>query len=236
MTDPAPRAGALFAGYLGLDLAVSALFGARLAWYSEIDDGACAILRHRAPDVPNVGDVTRVDWTALTPVEILAGGSPCQDLSHAGKRAGMTEGTRSNLWVAMREGIAQIRPPIVVWENVRGALSAEADSELVVRAGLLDRVRRRGGQPVLRAAGRVVGDLADLGYDTRWIGLPASRIGAPHGRFRVFLLGTLADAPRLLREDESWSSDERRALVRAWSGAGGRAGAGHPPAGVLQLG
>jgi DNA (cytosine-5)-methyltransferase 1 len=97
---------------------------------SDIDKGACKILAHRFPGVPNLGDITTVDWSQVEPVDVLTGGSPCQDLSHAGKRAGMTEGTRSNLWVAMREAIAQLRPGLVVWENVRGAYSAEADSEL----------------------------------------------------------------------------------------------------------
>jgi DNA (cytosine-5)-methyltransferase 1 len=100
----------------------------------------------------------------------------------------MTEGTRSNLWVAMREAIAQLRPRIVVWENVRGAYSAAADSALESEPGLLDRVRRRDGEPVLRALGRVLGDLSDLGYVGGWHGLRAADVGAPHGRFRVFVV------------------------------------------------
>ena len=185
-----PRIGALFAGYGGLDMAVQDVFGGELAWYSEIDKGALKILGHRFPAVPNVGDVTTADWSQVEPVDILTGGSPCQDLSHAGKRQGMTEGTRSNLWVAMREAIAQLRPSTVIWENVRGAYSAEATSDLVTRPGLLDTVRHRRGEPVLRALGRVLGDLSDLGYDTSWHGLRAADVGAPHGRFRVFVVAT----------------------------------------------
>lgn len=178
------KVGALFAGYLGLDMAVQQVLpDAELAWVSEIDKGACKILDHRAPSVPNLGDITKVDWTQVEPVDILTGGSPCQDLSHAGKRAGMTEGTRSNLWVAMREAIAILRPSLVVWENVRGAYSAAADSAVESCAGCV------GDGPAvhLRALGRVLGDLSDLGYDAQWHGLRAADVGAPHGRFRVFV-------------------------------------------------
>ncbi len=130
--------------------------------------------------------MTRIDWAGIEPVDIIAGGTPCQDLSGAGRRAGMTEGTRSNLWVQMREAIAVIRPRFVVWENVRGAYSAYAVSEVESETGLL------GGygpdRPALRALGRVLGDLSDLGYDTQWVGVRAADVGAPHGRFRVFVL------------------------------------------------
>lgn len=64
-------------------------------------------------------DITAIDWAAVEPVDIIIGGTPCQDLSAAGRRAGMTEGTRSNLWVHMREAIATIHPRIVVWESSR---------------------------------------------------------------------------------------------------------------------
>jgi DNA (cytosine-5)-methyltransferase 1 len=196
-----PRIGALFAGYGGLDMAVSEVFGGEMAWCSEIDKGALKILGHRFPDVPNVGSVTEADWSQVEPVDILTGGSPCQDLSHAGRRAGMTDGTRSNLWVAMREAIAQLRPSIVVWENVRGAYSAGADSALEFCPGCMGDAWDRG--PVLRALGRVLGDLSDLGYDARWHGLRAADIGAPHGRFRVFVVAT--DAERGGRD--GWTRD-----------------------------
>ena len=180
------RIGSLFSGYGGLDMAVEQVFGATTAWVSDIDKGARKILAHRYPDVPNLGDITSIDWAAVEPVDIITGGSPCQDLSNAGKRSGMTEGTRSNLWVAMREAIAQLKPSIVVWENVRGAYSATADSDLEPCAGCMGDPADRG--PVLRALGRVLGDLSDLGYDTQWHGLRAADVGACHARFRVFVL------------------------------------------------
>ena len=138
----------------------------------------------------------------------------CQDLSVAGPRDGMTEGTRSNLWVNMREAIAVLRPKIVCWENVRGALSAKAASyprEEVAESGTEDGTRDEavcevgrgsgsvagdGDSPekekevVLKALGRVLGDLASLGYDAGWTCLPASAVGAAHQRYRVFVLAT----------------------------------------------
>lgn len=186
------KIGSLFSGYEGLGVAVQNVIGGDLAWVSDIDPGACKILAHHYPDVPNLGDITRVDWAAVEPVDVITGGSPCQDLSHAGKRGGMTTGTRSNLWVEMREAIAQIRPGLVVWENVRGAYSAAADSAMEPCAGC---VGERPGV-VLRALGRVLGDLSELGYDTAWHGLRAADVGAPHGRFRVFVAAWPADTDR----------------------------------------
>ncbi len=181
-----PRIGALFAGYGGLELASRIVWpDADLAWVSEFDAAPSRILAHHWPTVPNLGDVTRIDWSATEPVDVLTGGSPCQDLSAAGKRAGMTAGTRSNLWESMREGIAVLRPSLVIWENVRGALSARAASEVEREPGRLGNGRRR---PALRALGRVLGDLASLGYDAAWTGIRAADVGAPHGRWRVFVV------------------------------------------------
>jgi len=186
--------GSLFSGYGGLDRAAEEVFNARTVWVSDIDKGARKVLAYRYPDAPNLGDITTIDWATVPRVDIITGGSPCQDLSHAGRRAGMTDGTRSNLWVAMREAIAQLKPTYVIWENVHGALSAEAASELEHCPGCMGDPRDRG--PVLRALGRVLGDLADLGFNAEWYGLPASDLGACHRRFRVFILA-YADGARL---------------------------------------
>ena len=187
-----PRHMSLCTGYGGIDMALEAAFDAQTVAVADIDKGACKILAHRYPDAPNLGDITAVDWSAWAGrVDIISGGTPCQDLSHAGRRAGMTEGTRSNLWVAMREAIATIRPSLVVWENVRGAYSAEADSALEHCPRCVGNPRERG--PVLRALGRVLGDLSELGYDAAWYGLRASDVGAAHHRFRVFVFAWSSD-------------------------------------------
>lgn len=131
------------------------------------------------------------------PAEVMSGGTPCQDLSAAGRRAGMTEGTRSNLWVNMREAIAIQRPKYVVWENVRGAYSAEASSSVEQCPGCVGDTSD--GRVFLRALGRVLGDLTDLGYDTQWRGLRAADVGACHSRYRVFVLAV--DSGRVGRRE-----------------------------------
>jgi DNA (cytosine-5)-methyltransferase 1 len=270
-----PKVGALFAGYGGLELAVSDVFpDAHPAWVAEFEAAPSRILAQRFPDVPNLGDVTKVQWgpacptspdhkvqvfrfgyaadtSAETayhcvdcgwelpvdqrpdgvpyPVEIITGGSPCQDLSHAGKRAGMRAGTRSGLWASMCDAIEIIRPQLVIWENVRGALSACASSETDRDLGpcprCLDSDSVAGHAPNLRALGRVLGDLAELGFDAAWTTVRASDAGAPHQRERVFVLAWPADAPG--QGLEAWGEGR---------GGGGAAGAGlggHPP--VLNL-
>jgi DNA (cytosine-5)-methyltransferase 1 len=193
-----PRVGAMFAGYGGIELALHDVLGSEPAWFAEFDTAPSKILAHHYPGVPNHGDVTKIDWSQVEPVDIITGGSPCQDMSGAGKRAGMKAGTRSGLWSYMRDAINVIRPSLVVWENVRGALSADADSDMEPCTGC---VGDPDDGPVLRALGRVLGDLADIGYDAAWVGLRAADVGAPHGRFRVFVLGwPAADADRLGHE------------------------------------
>lgn len=176
--------GSLFSGYDGLGLAIEQAFGARTVWVSDNNPAASKVLTHRLPGVPNLGDITRIDWAAVPPVTILSGGFPCQDVSHAGRRAGLIRGeTRTGLWAHMLTAIDKLRPALVVAENVRGLLSARADSDVESCPWCV------GDEPdgVLRALGAVLGDLADIGYDAEWVGLPASGVGACHGRFRVFI-------------------------------------------------
>ena len=71
------RIGSLFSGYGGLDMAVQATLGGTLAWVSDIEPGPSRILAHHHPDVPNLGDITQIDWTQVEPVDIICGGSPC---------------------------------------------------------------------------------------------------------------------------------------------------------------
>lgn len=190
--------GSLFTGYGGLDMAVRMAIapGARVAWTSDVEPGPCRLAEVRWPGVPNLGDVTQVDWSTVEPVEIICGGSPCQDLSLAGRRAGMASGTRSSLWQSMFEAIKELRPSLVVWENVKGSLSSGAFSSVESEQGLLG---DSANGPLLRAAGRVVGDLASLGYDAQWCVVSASDVGAPHQRERLFLTGHPAGKPWQLR-------------------------------------
>lgn len=165
-----PRIGSLCSGYGGLERGVQAAIGGEVAWVSDIDKGACKILAHHYPDVPNLGDLTTTDWTAVEPVDVLCAGFPCQPVSNAGKQRGDED--ERWLWDDITHAIRSLRPGLIVLENVRGLLTA------------------RGG----RLFGRVLGTLADLGYDAVWRGLLASDVGAPHPRFRVFIIA----APRHL--------------------------------------
>ena len=103
------KVGSLFSGYGGLDLAVTSVLGGEVAWHVEIDKAASRILAHHWPDVPNLGDISAVDWTTVEPVDVLTGGFPCQDVSHAGKRAGIAPGTRSGLWSEFARAIQALR-------------------------------------------------------------------------------------------------------------------------------
>lgn len=168
--------GSLFSGAGGLDMGVQMALGpADLRWVSDIAPGPRKVLAHRFPDAPNLGDVTTVDWASAEPVDVIAGGSPCQEMSTAGKRAGMVDGTRSGLWSCQADAVAALRPKAVVWENVRGALTARALTP--------------DGRPTT-AILRVTSDLTGLGYSVRHVIVRASDVGAPHQRARVFLLAT----------------------------------------------
>jgi DNA (cytosine-5)-methyltransferase 1 len=88
----APTIGSLFSGYGGLDLAAETVLDARTVWTCDVDPAASRILRHRFPHAPNLGDITAVDWTRVPPVDVITGGFPCQDVSHAGARKGLRPG------------------------------------------------------------------------------------------------------------------------------------------------
>jgi len=177
--------GELFAGTGMLGRAVGKVFGTRPGWFCEFDAAPSKVLAHHYPDVPNYGDVTKVDFTAVPHTHVRAGGFPCQDVSVSGARAGLRDGTRSGLWSEFARSIAEDRPDWVVIENVGGLLSAEAHSDVEPCPWCLG---DEPGEPALRALGAVLADLAALGFDAEWTSIRASDIGAPHGRLRVFIL------------------------------------------------
>jgi len=166
------RLGSLCSGYGGLDLAVAQVLDVEPAWFADPDPGAAAILAHHWPDVPNLGDITAVDWTTVPPIDVLAAGFPCQDISYAGRGAGIKEGTRSGLWHVIADALSVVRPRLVVLENVAAI------------------VARRPGLDV------VLADLAALGFDASWCCVRASDVGAPHRRERWFCIAWPADADR----------------------------------------
>ncbi|GAB2920872.1 hypothetical protein GCM10027280_04840 [Micromonospora polyrhachis] len=161
-----PRIGSVCTGYGGLDLAVELVLGGRLARYAETDRHASTVLAHHWPDAPNLGDIRTVDWTRVEPVDILTAGFPCQDISNAGRRVGIT-GEHSSVWKHVATAVRVLRPPLLFVENVAALL--------------------RRGLDVVHT------DLAEIGYDTSWLCLRASDVGAAHRRDRLFLLATPAD-------------------------------------------
>ncbi len=158
MTDP--TIGSLCTGYGGLDLAVEQHYGARTVWVSDVDKNANLIIDQRFPGVPNLGDLTVLDWSHVPAVDILIGGYPCQPFSNAGNRKG-TKDVR-HIWPHIRDAVATLRPRVCVFENVQGHLSL-------------------GGVEVVES-------LAALGYSVRWGLVRASDAGAPHRRARVFIV------------------------------------------------
>lgn len=179
------KIGSLFSGYGGLDLGVMDVLNSEVAWHCEFDESPSKILDHHWPTIPNYRDVRDVDWNTVEPVDILTGGFPCQDVSLAGNRRGLKEGTRSGLWSEFAKAIQHIEPRLVIIENVRGLLSARADSGVEYPRELLEYA---GTRPILNAASAVLGDLADLGFDARWATIRASDAGAAHRRERVFIV------------------------------------------------
>jgi DNA (cytosine-5)-methyltransferase 1 len=210
-----PRIGSICSGTGALDMAVHEVIGAETSWFCQYEppdkDGrpdrwqfASRILAHHWPDVPNHGDITIIDWTQVEKVEWVIAGWPCENMSLAGRREGLVAGVQSGLWFdvvkAIRAQQAMRRPgepgPFIFLENVRGLLSARADSDVEPCPWCMGDAQ---GQPVLRALGAVLGDLAELGFDAEWTGLPASGVGACHERWREFVLAwpSDADCPRL---------------------------------------
>lgn len=151
---------ALCSGIGGLELAVEAVFGGTLAWHAEHDQAPASIHERHWPGVPNIGDLTAVDWGTFEPVDLICAGYPCQPFSSAGARRGVADDR--HLWPYVAEAVRSLRPRWVVLENVAGHLSL--------------------------GFGRVLGDLAEAGYDTEWCSVRASDVGAPHGRLRVFVV------------------------------------------------
>lgn len=152
--------GSLFTGIGGLDLGLEHA-GMHVVWQAENDPYCTRILHKHWPHVPNLGDVTTIDWSNVERPDLVAAGFPCQDASDAGQRAGI-DGKQTGLWVEVARCVRHLRPRWVVLENVTGLLA--------------------------RGFGRVVGDLAALGYDTEWDCIPAAAVGAPHLRARTWIV------------------------------------------------
>ena len=189
--------------------------GWRPAWFAEIDKFPSAVLAHRFPNVPNIGDFTNAGKIPGDKIDLLVGGTPCQSFSVAGKRTGFDD-DRGKLVAAYGDLVRRLRPRWIVWENVPGVVTGAAN-----KSGFL----------------RFVEDLNQCGYGVAWRILDAqyTRVdgfprAVPQRRRRVFLVGCLGDwrAPAaVLFEPESVRGDdppERRAGQNVACGTGGDRG------------
>lgn len=179
--------------------------------FSEIDPFPSAVLAERFPGVPNLGDITQIDWSQIGAVDLVVGGSPCQSFSVAGKREGLAGA--SGLMFEYIRCVRELRPRWFVWENVPGALSSEGGA----------------------AFGQLLTEMDDLGYGLAWRVLDAQFFGVAQRRRRVFLVGSLGDGgaeracevlfePESLRWDPPSSREKRKALAAGAEGCAGCAG------------
>ena len=189
------RVGSLFAGIGGFDLGLERA-GMEIRWQVENNLWCQRVLAKHWPNVTRYGDIKQVDWRTIEPVDLVCGGFPCQDISLAGKGAGLT-GERSSLWFEYAKAIEVLKPRYVIIENVAALRSRGLD--------------------------QVLGALAALGYDAEWHVLSACQFGAPHTRERLFVVaypqGSGLEGYRTLalRTWEAFSPVCNSAAGRPWS-------------------
>lgn len=167
----------LFSGIGGFSLGLERA-GMKTVAFCEIDPYAKKVLKKHWPDVPIYSDVRELNYARLCSdgidkIDLICGGFPCQDISVAGKQAGIT-GQRSGLWSEIARLISEIRPLYAIMENVTNLLAGERGAWF----------------------GRVLGDLAEIGYDAEWHCVPASALGASHRRDRVWVVAYSKSLPK----------------------------------------
>lgn len=195
----------LFSGIGGFSLGLERV-GMETVAFCEIDEHARSVLARHWPKVPCYDDVTtlsraRLEADGIHLPDLICGGFPCQDLSVAGRRAGI-EAERSGLWSEIVRLVSEIRPKFVLVENVANLISGPT------------------GRPGTWF-GRVLGDLASLRYDAEWHCIPASAVGAPHTRDRVWILAYPQQEQRIcpvFNPDNASKTIRRNAAIRSETG------------------
>jgi len=159
----------LFSGIGGFALAAEWVWKEDLdiVGFCEIDKYCQKVLAKHWSDVPIYDDITKLDGRQFKNIDLITGGFPCQDISAAGRGAGIKEGTRSGLWSEMHRIISDIRPRFTLIENV---------PMLTIRGG-----------------SRVISDLAEIGMDAEWKIIGADEVGAWHRRKRIWIAAYLPD-------------------------------------------
>jgi DNA (cytosine-5)-methyltransferase 1 len=172
----------LFAGAGGLSLGLDAA-GMTCVAHAELEPHAQSVLRRHWPDTPLHGDVTQVDWTPYAGrVDLVSGGSPCQDLSVAGKRAGL-DGARSGLFYELIRAWDETGAPYLLWENVDGARSSNAGADFAAVLSAL--VGAAVAVPERWASAGVAAGPTGV---AAWRVLDLQHFGPPQRRRRVFVL------------------------------------------------
>ena len=173
--------GSLFAGVGGFDLGLERA-GMTPVWQSEIHPYACRVLAKHWPHVPNLGDITRIDWSTVERPDLICGGYPCQPFSFAGNRNG-TDDPR-HLWPHFAHALRVLRPRYALLENVVGHIDLGLNT--------------------------VLADLASLGFDAEWSVVSACSVGAPQVRRRLFVLAYPEGEPIGTRLRESIAAEVGR--------------------------
>ena len=166
--------GSLFTGIGGFDEGFRRA-GIEIAWQCEADKHCLNVLRYQYPNTQTIEDVNDVKAETVKPVELVCGGFPCQDLSVAGKRAGLA-GEQSSLFHQFMRYIGECSPPPrwIVIENVPGLLSSNGGRDMAT----------------------VLGALEELGYGWAYRVLDSQFFGVPQNRERVFIIGSIRGTSR----------------------------------------
>ena len=189
------RFGSLFSGIGGFDLGFERA-GMECAWQVESDPFCRRVLTKHWPAVSRYGDIREINWREVESVDVVCGGFPCQPVSLAGKR--LAQDDERWLWPEFARCLRALRPRYAVVENVPGLL--------------------------VRGFGDVLGDLAALGYDAEWELLPAAAFGAPHLRFRVFVVAYSSGAGLSFSSEQG----DGRTALREGEAQPGRRGSATP--------
>lgn len=222
------KVGSLFDGIGGTPLS-AVLSGAEPVWASEIEKVPISITKRHFPKMRHCGDITQINGAEIEPVDIIVGGSPCQDLSVAGKRAGL-EGARSGLFMDQVRIVKEMRnatrretsdrstelprPRYMVWENVPGAFSSNGGEDF--RAVLEEickvcdpevSIPRPPKGKWIQGSGTILGD----GYSVAWRVVDAQHWGVPQRRRRIYLVADFGGhtAPEICFEQESVPGDSQ---------------------------
>ena len=230
--------GSLFDGSGGFPLG-GLISGIEPLWASEIEPFPIRVTTKRLPFMKHYGDVSKLNGTKLPPVDIITFGSPCQDMSVAGRRAGL-DGSRSNLFYEavrivkeMRDATNGEKPRYIVWENVPGAFSSNGGEDFKAVLDTIRRVKDPEADTPRPAKWPNAGCVLADDHSIAWRVFDAQYWGVPQRRKRIYLVADFAGgcAGKILFESEGLSGYTPQGF-RSWQGSAGAAEEGAHPAGV----